>query len=81
MKEQLISSGIPDVVFTNKNGIDIMSDSTWGRMGLRNDVKGQDALRQLAVNEVSKILDTVQKVKPPEKPKAPKKPKKEPAKK
>ena len=81
MKEKLISSGVPDVVFTNKNGIDITSDSTWGTVGQRNDVKGEDALRQLAAQEISKILDTVQKVKQPEKPKPAKTPKKEPAKK
>lgn len=81
MKEQLISSGVPDVVFTNKNGIDIISDSTWGTVGQRNDVKGEDALRRLAAQEISKILDTVQKVKQPEKPKPAKTPKKEPAKK
>jgi hypothetical protein len=81
MKEKLISAGIPDVLFTNKNGIDIVSDSTWGTVGQRNNVKGEDALRELAAEEISRILDTVQKKKQPEKPKPAKNPKKEPAKK
>ena len=79
MKERLISSGIPDIVFTNKNGIDIMSDSTWGTVGFKKEIRGEEALRNLAANEISKILDTVQKKKPEEAPK--KKPKKEAVKK
>jgi hypothetical protein len=56
LKERLISFGVAEVIFTNKNGIDIMAEQTWiapppyGMTGIR-------ALRQLAKMEVNAIIE------------------------
>ena len=73
-KENLISLGISDVIFTNKDGIDIMGEDTW-MTPPPTKKKGKDALKEIARNEVMSIID---KIAPPPK-KA--KPKKEPVKK
>lgn len=61
VKEKLISSGIPEVIFVNKDGIDILSDSTWGEDESSDKIKGIEKLRKLAEKEISTILDSVQK--------------------
>jgi len=56
LKDRLISFGLAEVIFTNKNGIDIMAEQTWiapppyGMTGIR-------ALRQLAKMEVNAIIE------------------------
>jgi len=75
LKERLISLGISDVVFTNKEGINIMSEDTWSTPK-PNQKNGVEALRQIARKEIEAILDKVApKPKPPKMPK-PKKEKK-----
>jgi hypothetical protein len=75
LKETLISLGISDVVFTNKEGINIMSEDTWSTPK-PNQKRGVEALRQIARKEIEAILDKVApKPKPPKMPK-PKKEKK-----
>jgi hypothetical protein len=75
LKETLISLGISDVVFTNKEGINIMSEDTWSTPK-PNQKNGVEALRQIARKEIEEILDKVApKPKPPKMPK-PKKEKK-----
>lgn len=56
LKDRLISFGVQDVIFTNKDGIDIMAEKTW--ITPKPDQKfGIDALREIAKREVEAILD------------------------
>lgn len=57
-KENLISLGIDEVLFTNKDGIDIMSEDTW-RTPPPTKKKGKDALREIARREVMSIIDKI----------------------
>jgi hypothetical protein len=66
MKEKLISSGFPDVVFTNKDGIDMLSEDTWGRSGMTGSKKGKAKLAELAMNELSEIMKKLSESKPSE---------------
>jgi flagellar biosynthesis/type III secretory pathway protein FliH len=71
LKEKLISLGIQDVVFTNREGIDIMGEKTWSTPK-PNQKFGIEALREIAKREVESILDKyapkpVQKKLPPSK--------------
>lgn len=56
LKERLVSIGIQDVVFTNKEGIDIMGEKTWSTPK-PNQKFGVEALRQIAKMEIEAILD------------------------
>ena len=73
-KENLISLGISDVIFTNRDGIDIMGEDTW-MTPPPTKKKGKDALKEIARKEVMSIIDKI--APPPKK----EKPKKEPVKK
>jgi DNA-binding Xre family transcriptional regulator len=64
-KENLISLGISEVIFTNKDGIDIMSEDTWVTPPPTKK-KGKDALREIARKEVMSIIDKI--APPPKKP-------------
>ncbi len=68
-KENLTSLGISDVLFTNKDGIDIMSEDTWITPPPTKK-KGKDALKEIARKEVMSIID---KIAPPLKETKPKK--------
>ena len=58
LRNRLISFGIPEVIFTNKNGIDIMAEGTWATLP-PNPKTGIEALRMLAKMEVRGIIDKV----------------------
>jgi len=58
LRDRLISFGIPEVIFTNKNGIDIMAEGTWATLP-PNPKTGIDALRMLAKMEVRGIIEKV----------------------
>jgi hypothetical protein len=58
LRDRLISFGIPEVIFTNKNGIDIMAEGTWVTLP-PNPKTGIDALRMLAKMEVRGIIEKV----------------------
>ena len=73
-KENLISLGISDVIFTNRDGIDIMGEDTWMTPPPTKE-KGKEALKEIARKEVMSIIDKI--APPPKK----EKPKKEPVKK
>ena len=73
-KENLISLGISDVIFTNRDGIDIMGEDTW-MTPPPTKKKGKEALKEIARKEVMSIIDKI--APPPKK----EKPKKEPVKK
>lgn len=75
LKEKLLSMGMSDVVFTNKDGVDIMAEDTWVTPP-PTKLKGKAALREIAKNEVLAIIDKI--APPPQKPK-PKVEKKQPA--
>ena len=75
-KEKLVSLGIPEVIFTNKDGIDIMNEDTW-LTPPPTKKKGKEALKEIAKREVMSIIDKI--APPPQKPKQ--KPKKETVKK
>lgn len=64
-KENLISLGISEVIFTNKDGIDIMSEDTWVTPPPTKK-KGKDALKEIARKEVMSIIDKI--APPPKKP-------------
>lgn len=75
LKEKLLSMGMSDVIFTNKDGVDIMGEDTWITPPPTKK-KGKAALQEIAKNEVLAIIDKI--APPPEKPK-PKVPKKQAA--
>lgn len=56
LKKRLISFGLQDVLFTNKEGIDIMSESTWQTPGPKKK-QGIDALKEIAKKEIESIID------------------------
>lgn len=56
LKERLLSFGIAEVIFTNKNGIDIMAEQTWVTPP-PFAATGIEALRQLAKFEVNGIIE------------------------
>ena len=64
-KENLISLGISEVIFTNKDGIDIMNEDTWVTPPPTKK-KGKDALKEIARKEVMSIIDKI--APPPKKP-------------
>jgi hypothetical protein len=64
-KENLISLGISEVIFTNKDGIDIMGEDTW-MTPPPTKKKGKDALKEIARKEVMSIIDKI--APPPKKP-------------
>lgn len=55
LKQRLISLGIAEVIFTNKNGIDIMAEQTWVTPP-PFAASGIQALRQLAKLEVNGMI-------------------------
>lgn len=59
MKERLISSGFADVIFTNKDGIDMMSSDSWGQSGIAQSSRGEKNLLKLATDELAKIIQSV----------------------
>ena len=59
MKERLISSGFADVIFTNKDGIDMLSGDSWGQSGLAQSSRGEKNLLKLATQELAKIMQSV----------------------
>lgn len=65
-KEKLVSLGIPEVIFTNKDGIDIMNEDTW-LTPPPTKKKGKEALKEIAKKEVMSIIDKI--APPPQKPK------------
>jgi hypothetical protein len=56
LKEKLISIGVQDVLFTNREGIDIMGEKTWSTPK-PNQKFGLEALREIAKKEIEAILD------------------------
>lgn len=56
LKERLISLGVQDVVFTNREGIDIMGEKTWETPGPKKKY-GIEALREIARKEIQSIID------------------------
>jgi len=56
LKDRLISFGVPEVIFTNKNGIDIMAEKTWFTPA-PDSKNGIDALRKLAKMEIDVIME------------------------
>jgi hypothetical protein len=56
LKERLVSLGVQDVIFTNKEGIDIMGEKTWSTPK-PNQKFGLEALREIAKMEINAILD------------------------
>lgn len=56
LKERLTSFGIQDVLFTNKDGIDIMAEKTWATPK-PNQKFGLEALKKIAAKEIESILD------------------------
>lgn len=58
LRDRLISFGIQEVIFTNKNGIDILAEGTWVTLP-PNAQKGIEALRMLAKMEVRGIIEKV----------------------
>lgn len=56
LKRRLISFGLQDVLFTNREGIDIMSESTWQTPGPKKK-QGLDALKEIAKKEIESIID------------------------
>lgn len=65
-KEKLVSLGISEVIFTNKDGIDIMNEDTW-LTPPPTKKKGKEALKEIARKEVMSIIDKI--APPPKKPK------------
>lgn len=57
-KENLISLGISEVIFTNKDGIDIMNEDTW-LTPPPTKKKGKEALKEIAKREVMSIIDKI----------------------
>lgn len=58
LKEKLISLGISEVIFTNKDGIDIMAENTWTTPAPTKKT-GKAALREIARNEIMSIIDKI----------------------
>jgi hypothetical protein len=56
LKDRLISFGVPEVIFTNKNGIDIMAEKTWFTPA-PDSKNGIDALRKLVKMEIDVIME------------------------
>lgn len=56
LKERLVSLGVQDVIFTNREGIDIMGEKTWETPGLKKKY-GIEALREIARKEIQSIID------------------------
>ena len=56
LKDRLISFGVPEVIFTNKNGIDIMAEKTWFTPA-PDSKNGIDALRKLVKMEIDVIIE------------------------
>lgn len=56
LKERLVSLGVQDVVFTNREGIDIMGEKTWETPGPKKKY-GIEALREIARKEIQSIID------------------------
>jgi len=56
LKERLVSLGVQDVIFTNKDGIDMMGEKTWSTPK-PNQKFGVEALREIAKMEIEAILD------------------------
>lgn len=56
LKERLISFGIQDVLFTNKEGIDILAEKTW-TTPKPNQKFGLEALKKIVAKEIELILD------------------------
>jgi hypothetical protein len=56
LKKRLVSFGVQDVVFTNREGIDIMSENTWQTPGPKKKY-GLDALKEIAKKEIESIID------------------------
>jgi hypothetical protein len=56
LKERLVSLGVQDVIFTNKDGIDMMGEKTWSTPK-PNQKFGVEALKEIAKKEIEAILD------------------------
>jgi hypothetical protein len=73
LKKKLIDLGIEEVIFTNKDGVDILAEDTWVSPS-PNRENGRIGLYGMAMQEMVRFID---KIKPPdkEKPKPKQKPK------
>lgn len=58
IRQRLIEMGMPEVLITNKDGIDLYSDETWITPP-PSKKRGIDALREIASKEVDMMLDKV----------------------
>ena len=68
LENRLVSLGISKIIFTNKNGIDIMSEETWVTPP-PTKLSGIKALQKLAEMEVNGMIEKVTPNKKENKPK------------